>query len=540
MSMWNWEWKLIIPADWMSHETVNSLFGIVRDNIPEYVDRILIKFNDQLFRIGANWVNDIMEKNSDFSSMEDPKLHDIPQTVANWISQLSESWLAEKTEYITIHASGWVDMIKAAVERKKELWLNTKILCITVLTTLWEKGAQQSFDETAKHWVLKLAKLALESWADGMVCSPLEAPILRAVYSEKYPDFSIVTPWIRFADNEQDHQTRIKTPADWIEAADALVMGSPIVNMNKETWKPDEEKMVAAMKRFFKETDEINEKATEILYSFDKVLYTGTNEELLQHIGAFYKKPDDWKFCRLASGLLSNAYINIGATERNYLVLEKFSTEMASKLNKELGLDKVTPDKINEVRSDYVVMGAQMWSVRMSWYLAEKLWVEESIYTEKISEKEQKMDEILKVFEGYMADDIQIVNFTSEILSILDNPDYGDNMGLKRHDINLKWKKVILSEDIVTKWSTLVKMVELVEEKWWEVVWIACVWNRYWKDEFEWIPLISCYTPPAFELYWDENTPEEARGNHDELPKNSDIAEKPKNEWTELVDSMKK
>ena len=63
-----------------------------------------------------------------------------------------------------------------------------------------------------------------------------------------------------------------------------------------------------------------------------------------------------------------------------------------------------------------VVMWAQMWSVRLSLTLAEKLWIEESVYTEKWGE-----------------DDTEMI--------------------LKRHNIDLTGKKVVLSEDIVTKWS---------------------------------------------------------------------------------------
>lgn len=225
-------------------------------------------------------------------------------------------------------------------------------------------------------------------------------------------------------------------------------------------------------------------------FEFEKILHTWNWEELFRYIWAFYNKPENGKFCRLASGLLSDAYINIWATERNYRVVERAAHEMAEQI------------KAQNIQAD-VVMWAQMWSVRMSLALAEKLAIEESVYTEKSWEDNKGME-------------------------------------LKRHDIDLKWKKIILSEDIVTKWSTLVKMIDLVTQAWGEVVGIACVGNRYGKDSFNDIPLISCYNPPAFKLYWDENTPQEARWDHPELPKGSKISEKPKNDWPELVKSMRK
>jgi adenine/guanine phosphoribosyltransferase-like PRPP-binding protein len=51
-------------------------------------------------------------------------------------------------------------------------------------------------------------------------------------------------------------------------------------------------------------------------------------------------------------------------------------------------------------------------------------------------------------------------------------------MLLKRHDISLEGKKVILSEDIVTKGSTLTKMKKIVEEGGGDLVAITCIGNR--------------------------------------------------------------
>lgn len=242
--------------------------------------------------------------------------------------------------------------------------------------------------------------------------------------------------------------------------------------------------------RFFNEIKGVWYTSNKQRHEFERLLYTGTWEELLRYIGAFYNRVEWWKYCRLASWLLSNAYINIWATERNYLVVERAANEMAEEIrNKWLEYD--------------VIMWAQMGSVRLSLVLAEKLWIEESIYTEKWWENDK-------------------------------------DMVLKRHDIDLKGKKVILSEDIITKWSTLSKMIKLVTQGWWEVTGITCVWKRYWEDNFEWIPIIACYNPPAFELYYDDKTPEVSQWNHPALPQGAEISEKPKNDWGELVHSMRK
>jgi len=164
-----------------------------------------------------------------------------------------------------------------------------------------------------------------------------------------------------------------------------------------------------------------------------------------------------------------------------------------------------------------------MWSIRLSSYLAAGMWIQESVYTEKTGE-------------------------------------WDSEMALKRHDIDLTWKRVVLSEDIVTKWTTLQRMIEIVKEKWWEVVAITCVWNRYWKNEFMGIPLISCFTPPWFNMWWDEETLSRVRTKrlkewkietsinaeietikttYPKLPEWSLIAEKAKNVWNDLVESMR-
>jgi hypothetical protein len=83
-------------------------------------------------------------------------------------------------------------------------------------------------------------------------------------------------------------------------------------------------------------------------------------------------------------------------------------------------------------------------------------------------------------------------------------------------------------------------MKEVLEGLWGKVVAIACVWNRFEQDSQDGIPIISCFVPPKFELYWDESTPEDQRKDFPKIPDDAEIVEKPKNEWGELVKSMRK
>ncbi len=92
----------------------------------------------------------------------------------------------------------------------------------------------------------------------------------------------------------------------------------------------------------------------------------------------------------------------------------------------------------------------------------------------------------------------------------------GDTMTLKRHDLGENGfigKKVVLSEDVITKGSTLTKMIEIVKNDGGKVVAITCAVNRSGRDNFEGIPLFHCYTPPAFGMWWDEETIRKTKAN---------------------------
>ncbi len=514
-----WKSKVIVALDNMSEEAAVKMMSKLSEECMEYIDRIAFKFNDLLFKRWADWISVLWDTDTSNWFMLDPKFYDIPPTVEHYINQLKESGLGDNAEFITMHASGWTKMIHDAVTKRDSLWLKTKILAITALTSMTGQDTQMVFDETAKHSVLKLVKLALEAWADGIVCSPLEAPILRAVFWEKYPDFEIVCPWIRFKDATKDHQERIKEPKDAIrDWVSHLVIWSPITKAENPS---------DVMRRVFEQIDGVVHVAEKSIYKSERVRYSWTVVERLEYAWAIYVGKEWGTLCRLRNGRYSNVYLNIGAMERYYGNVEDFSMEMAQELEKELWWDEISASEIDVERNKYVVLWAQMWSVRISGVLAEKMWIEESIYTEKYSVKEQRLDdiEICKEMLDWWA--ISKETFTTQVLEILTSEEYKDKMILKRHDIDLTWKKVILSEDMVTKGTTLAKMIKLVKASGWEVVAIACVWNRYWKDNYEWIPLISCEKIDYAQEYWDESTLKQVRNDmeEDERPEGDIVVE---------------
>ena len=138
----------------------------------------------------------------------DLKLHDIPATVegaARGVARLG-------VQYVTVHASGGTEMVRAA----KRALPSTNLLAVTVLTSL----------EAAPGEVERLARLAVEAGADGIVCAPTDVAALRNALG---PGPLIVVPGIRPAGSAAGDQRRTGTPREAMQAgASILVIGRPL------------------------------------------------------------------------------------------------------------------------------------------------------------------------------------------------------------------------------------------------------------------------------------------------------------------------
>lgn len=153
----------------------------------------------------------------------DLKFHDIPNTVAHAARAAADLGVG----LFTLHASGARKMIEAA--RKSVEGTDTRILAVTVLTSLSnamlrdEIGVPETAAETVPRW----ARMAVESGAHGIVCSPHEIGAVRAAVG---PDALVVTPGIRPAWAAGDDQERIMTPREAAQAgASMIVVGRPIL-----------------------------------------------------------------------------------------------------------------------------------------------------------------------------------------------------------------------------------------------------------------------------------------------------------------------
>lgn len=154
----------------------------------------------------------------------DLKLHDIPNTVAGAVRSL----LPLRPAMLTLHGAGGPAMITAA--RKVAEAADGErpiILAVTVLTSM-DAGtlADTGVSGGPAQQVLRLARMAMDAGADGLVCSPLEIGRIRDALGAAP---LLVVPGIRPEGSASDDQSRVATPADAVAAgADWLVIGRPI------------------------------------------------------------------------------------------------------------------------------------------------------------------------------------------------------------------------------------------------------------------------------------------------------------------------
>ncbi len=155
----------------------------------------------------------------------DLKLHDIPNTVKRAMSVLS----GLDVDMVNLHAAGASEMMKAALDGlTRPDGTRPLLIAVTQLTSTDEKALKNELliDTPMAETVLSYAKNAANSGLDGVVCSPLEAALVKERCGA---DFLTVTPGIRFADSAVGDQKRIMTPANAAGAGcDYLVMGRPI------------------------------------------------------------------------------------------------------------------------------------------------------------------------------------------------------------------------------------------------------------------------------------------------------------------------
>lgn len=191
--------------------------GWARDVGP-YVSTV--KVGLELFlRYGPDAVSGAREASGGRAVFLDLKLHDIPNTVAG----AARAVAGLGPDFLTVHASGGADMVRAAVDALP----STAVVGVTVLTSLdADRLAALGFAGSPREVVKRLAVLAVDAGAQALVCSPLEVSDVRR---EVGPDVTLITPGVRPRGGAVGDQARVATPEQALaDGADLLVIGRPI------------------------------------------------------------------------------------------------------------------------------------------------------------------------------------------------------------------------------------------------------------------------------------------------------------------------
>ena len=157
----------------------------------------------------------------------DLKINDIPQTALSALDSLKD---LKKCKYITVHANGGLEMLKAINKTAKSINNDLKVLAVTILTSLNNKSLKEiGHTKSVEQLVLKQAGLIKKSGCDGIVCSAQEAKLVR----KKYKNLFIVTPGIRLPGDDADDQSRVMTPNEAFKKnVSGIVMGRSLIKGN--------------------------------------------------------------------------------------------------------------------------------------------------------------------------------------------------------------------------------------------------------------------------------------------------------------------
>ena len=151
----------------------------------------------------------------------DMKLFDIGATVENAVRGLAQFDL----DFLTVHGDPHV--VRAA--KQGAAGSDMKILAVTILTSLDRNDLDRNLIKQGAlgDLVAERAGHAFEAGADGVIASPNEAAMIRALPEAE--NRLIVTPGVRPAGSDHGDQKRVATPGDAIASGvDHIVVGRPV------------------------------------------------------------------------------------------------------------------------------------------------------------------------------------------------------------------------------------------------------------------------------------------------------------------------
>lgn len=210
---------LIVALDQAGPDEARRCVEELEDHVRRY------KVGSALFtRTGPPLVRELADRG--LGVFLDLKFHDTPATVAVAVAAAVELGV----DLLTVHAAGGGPMVGAARETIERAGAGTRLLAVTVLTSLGpeELGRVAGGGRTLTEIVAALARLAIEAGAHGCVAAASEVAELRAALG---PEPLLVVPGIRPAWSTADHggQVRTASPAEAMRAgATHLVLGRAV------------------------------------------------------------------------------------------------------------------------------------------------------------------------------------------------------------------------------------------------------------------------------------------------------------------------
>ena len=201
--------KIFIACDTSNINLVKTIINQTNTNKLE----IIPKFGLQFFY--SKQGRSFLEKfNNNF--FLDLKINDIKQTALSAIDSLKD---LKKCKYVTVHASGGLEMLKAVKKKARKTNKNLKILGVTILTSLNNKSLKEiGHTKTLGQLVLKQVGLIKKA----------------KIVKKKYKNLFIVTPGIRLPGDNTDDQARVVTPYEALKKnkVNAIVMGRSLTRGN--------------------------------------------------------------------------------------------------------------------------------------------------------------------------------------------------------------------------------------------------------------------------------------------------------------------
>lgn len=175
------------------------------------------KVNHLIIHCGVEIIRELKQYGLVFADL---KHNDTPATVVHEAAELS----AAGADIITVHASGGIPMMRAAVREARK----SAVYAVTLLTSLNEMMSIYIYSASINAVVYRLALFAQEAGVHGIVCSPQELAMLNT--HQEFDHLKRIVAGIRpLYYVQEDDQERTGTPGEAVEnGADFLVIGRPI------------------------------------------------------------------------------------------------------------------------------------------------------------------------------------------------------------------------------------------------------------------------------------------------------------------------